>query len=366
MNHKKIQRLWREEGLRRPPPRRNTRRRPGNSEGILVRTEYPNHVWALDFPFDKTAGQRRLQLLNIVDEHTREALAMDVHRCIGADQVVSCLERLVAQRGAPARLRMDNGPELVAWVLRDWWRLSGLGTVYIEPGSPWENPWIESFNGRARDELLNTEESGSLTKPESSSKTGGSRTTPGVPTAASPVSPLPDTLPPGPPQPPNHSHNGWTNNRGPVTGNRAMPIAHYAEHIRLGTAPVRDVHDDVAQRGELTEERAGENVLVEEVPRAVQVDDGRAGALDARRRLPNVREELAIGAGNRPERHVARPVRLRHPGQAHRPAMLKHPALSVGTDPLLPVRPERPLVAIVGSGDTRDVVGPEARRRADR
>ncbi len=164
MNHKKIQRLWREESLRRPPPRRNTRRRPGNSDGILVRTEYPNHVWALDFPFDKTAGQRRLQLLNLVDEHTREALAMDVHRCIGADQVVSCLERLVAQRGAPARLRMDNGPELVAWVLRDWWRLSGLGTVYIEPGSPWENPWIESFNGRARDELLNIEESGSLTK----------------------------------------------------------------------------------------------------------------------------------------------------------------------------------------------------------
>ena len=89
---------------------------------------------------------------------------MDVHRSMGADHVVSCLERLVAQRGAPKHLRMDNGPELIAWALRDWCRLSGLDTVYIEPGSPWENPWIESFNGRARDELLNIEEFGSLTE----------------------------------------------------------------------------------------------------------------------------------------------------------------------------------------------------------
>ncbi len=164
VNHKKIQRLWREEGLRRPPPRKNKKRRPGTSDGTLLRAEHPNHVWALDFQFDETADQRRLKLLNIVDEHTREALAMDVHRSMGADHVVSCLERLVAQRGAPKHLRMDNGPELIAWALRDWCRLSGLDTVYIEPGSPWENPWIESFNGRARDELLNIEEFGSLTE----------------------------------------------------------------------------------------------------------------------------------------------------------------------------------------------------------
>lgn len=164
VNHKKVQRLWREEGLRRPPPRRNKRRRPGSSEGILLRAEYPNHVWALDFQFDETADQRRLKLLNIVDEHTREALDMDVNRSTGADAVVARLERLVAQRGAPKYLRMDNGPELIAWALRDWCRLTGLGTVYIEPGSPWENPWIESFNGRARDELLNITEFGSLTE----------------------------------------------------------------------------------------------------------------------------------------------------------------------------------------------------------
>ena len=164
VNHKRLRRLWREEGLRRPPPRKNKRRRPGGSAGVLLRAEYPNHVWALDFQFDETADQRRLKLLNIVDEHTREALAMDVDRSMGADQVVSCIERLVGERGAPGHLRMDNGPELIAWTLRDWCRLTGTSSVYIEPGSPWENPWIESFNGRARDELLNITEFGSLTE----------------------------------------------------------------------------------------------------------------------------------------------------------------------------------------------------------
>ena len=110
VNHKKIQRLWREEGLRRPPPRKNKKRRPGTSDGTLLRAEHPNHMWALDFQSDETADQRRLKLLNIVDEHTREALAMEVGRSMGADAVVACLERLVAQRGAPKHLRMDNGP----------------------------------------------------------------------------------------------------------------------------------------------------------------------------------------------------------------------------------------------------------------
>ena len=164
VNHKKLRRLWREEGLRRPPPRKNKRRRPGTTDGVLLRAEHPNHVWALDFQFDETADLRRLKLLNIVDEHTREALAMEVDRSMGADAVVACIDRLVAQRGAPGHLRMDNGPELIAWALRDWCRLAGLGTIYIEPGSPWENPFIESFNGRARDELLNITEFGSLTE----------------------------------------------------------------------------------------------------------------------------------------------------------------------------------------------------------
>ena len=163
VNHKKLRRLWRDEGLRRPPPSKNKKRRPG-SGGALLGAVYPNHVWGLDFQFDETADLRRIKLLNIVDEHTREALATDVARSIVADDVVDVLERLVAERGAPGFIRMDNGPELIAWALRDWCRLSGLGTIYIEPGSPWENPWIESFNGRIRDELLNITEFGSLTE----------------------------------------------------------------------------------------------------------------------------------------------------------------------------------------------------------
>jgi putative transposase len=162
VNHKKLRRLWREEGLRRPPPMKNKKRRPGGLDGTQLTAEYPNHVWGLDFEFDETADLRRLKLLNIVDEHTREALAMDVDRSITGDVVVATLERLVAERGAPLFIRMDNGPELIAWILRDWCRLRGLGTIYIEPGSPWENPWVESFNGRVRDELLNITEFGSL------------------------------------------------------------------------------------------------------------------------------------------------------------------------------------------------------------
>ena len=117
--------------------------------------------WALDFQFDQTADGRRLKLLNVVDEHTRQALALHVGRRADADTVV---EVLTARRGAPRHLRMDNGPELIAWALRDCCRLGGTDTVYIEPGSPWQNPYVESFSGRVRDELLNVEEFGSLTE----------------------------------------------------------------------------------------------------------------------------------------------------------------------------------------------------------
>ena len=120
--------------------------------------EYPNHVWAIDFQFDETADYRRLKIANIVDEFTREALAMEVDRSITADRLIDVIERLVVTHGAPEHLRMDNGPELLSWALRDWCRFTGTRTIYIEPGSPWENPFVESFNGRARDELLNIEE----------------------------------------------------------------------------------------------------------------------------------------------------------------------------------------------------------------
>ena len=144
----------------RSPCKRKRSRPPGGGE--LLRATRPNHVWAIDFQFDETADYRRLKLCNIVDEFTREALAMRVGRSCDADQVVEIIEALVAERGAPAHLRMDNGPELIAWALRDWCRLHHTTTSYIEPGSPWENPFVESFNGRCRDELLNIEEFGTL------------------------------------------------------------------------------------------------------------------------------------------------------------------------------------------------------------
>jgi putative transposase len=113
---------------------------------------------AIDYQFDQTTDIKTLKLLNVTDEFTKETLAIEVQRSITADDTVTVLERLVARRGrASDFLRMDNGPELTANALRDWCRFSGSGTAYIEPGSPWENPFIESFNGKLRDELLNVE-----------------------------------------------------------------------------------------------------------------------------------------------------------------------------------------------------------------
>jgi len=159
VNRKRVQRLWREEGLR-VPQRKRKRRRVGESTvpATRLRAERPNQVWAFDFQFDQTADGRALKLMNIVDEFTRESLVMLVARSIDADRTVEVLERLVAERGAPEFLRMDNGPEMTAHALQDWCEFSKAGTVYIEPGSPWQNPFVESFHSRVRDELLDVEE----------------------------------------------------------------------------------------------------------------------------------------------------------------------------------------------------------------
>jgi putative transposase len=158
VNRKRSQRLWREEGLR-VPQRRRKRGRLGESTvpADRLRAERPDHVWAFDFQFDQTDG-RVLKLLNVVDEFTREALEMHVARSIDADQTVAVLERIAAQRGAPVHVRCDNGPEMTAHALRDWCRLTSTATSYIEPGSPWQNPFAESFNARVRDELLDVEQ----------------------------------------------------------------------------------------------------------------------------------------------------------------------------------------------------------------
>jgi putative transposase len=159
VNRKRVQRLWREEGLR-VPIRRRKRQRLGSSTvpAKRLRAERPDQVWAIDFQFDQTADGRILKLLHVVDEFTREALAIECHRRIDADATVATLERLVAARGrAPRFIRCDNGPELTANALRDWCRFSRAGSSYIDPGSPWQNPYVESFGSRVRDELLSVE-----------------------------------------------------------------------------------------------------------------------------------------------------------------------------------------------------------------
>jgi putative transposase len=159
LNRKKVQRLWREEGLR-VPPRRHKRPRIGISTTPADRLSatYPNHVWALDFQFDVTSTGRTLKLLNITDEFTRESLSDLVDYSIDADRTVEVLDNLVLERGAPEFIRCDNGPELTANALRDWCRFTRTGTSYIEPGSPWQNPWVESYNSRIREELLAIEQ----------------------------------------------------------------------------------------------------------------------------------------------------------------------------------------------------------------
>ena len=154
LNRKRTQRLWREEGLR-VPQRRRKRQRLGESTVPASRlaAERPDQVWALDFQFDQTADGRLLKLLHVVDEFTREALAIGCERRIDADATVRVLDRLIADRGgAPEHIRCDNGPELTANALRDWCRFNQAGSAYIEPGSPWQNAYVESFGSRVRDE----------------------------------------------------------------------------------------------------------------------------------------------------------------------------------------------------------------------
>ncbi len=164
VNRKKVQRLWREEGLRVPPKRRK-RQRTGDSDADagLLKAEHPDHVWALDFQFDVTASGRKIKILHVLDEFTRESLADLVDHSIDADATVACLDKIASARGRhPEFIRCDNGPELTAAVLRDWCRFTSTKTSYIDPGSPWQNPWVESYGARMRDELLAIEQLDSL------------------------------------------------------------------------------------------------------------------------------------------------------------------------------------------------------------
>ncbi|MBU19466.1 MULTISPECIES: IS3-like element ISAar43 family transposase [unclassified Microbacterium] len=152
VNHKKIQRLWREEGLRVPQRRR--RKRVGSSTVDAPAAVAPNLVWAVDFQFDADEQGRPIKICSIVDEHTRECIGGLVERSITADRLTAHLEDLVAVRGAPAALRSDNGPEFISDAMADW-AGTRTGLFYIPPGSPWHNGYVESFNSRLRDECLN-------------------------------------------------------------------------------------------------------------------------------------------------------------------------------------------------------------------
>jgi putative transposase len=155
VNDKRVQRLWRSEGLKVPyRKRKKPLRGIGSAMGAMSPIR-PNALWALDFQFDVTVDGRTLKMLNIVDEFTRECPAIVVERNIDADLVVATLDRLALERGAPAYVRFDNGPEFIAFAVADWCRFNGTSSIFIDPGSPWQNAWIESFNGRLRDELLN-------------------------------------------------------------------------------------------------------------------------------------------------------------------------------------------------------------------
>jgi len=158
VNHKRVERIWRREGLR-VPKKQPKRRRLWLHDGscVRLRPQHRNHVWAYDFVAARTYDGRPLRLLTVVDEYTRECLAIEVARSQRAEDVIFRLTELFVRQGPPAYLRSDNGPEFTAKVIRQWLTRLGVGTLFIEPGSPWENGYNESFNGKLRDELLNGE-----------------------------------------------------------------------------------------------------------------------------------------------------------------------------------------------------------------
>jgi putative transposase len=158
VNHKRVERLWRQEGLK-VPQRQPKRRRLWLNDGSCIRLRplYPNHVWSYDFVSERTTDGRPIRMLNIIDEYTRECLAIHIGRQIKAADVLYILSELFILRGAPDYIRSDNGSEFTAEMVREWLQRLGVKTLFIEPGSPWENGYIESFNGKMRDELLNGE-----------------------------------------------------------------------------------------------------------------------------------------------------------------------------------------------------------------
>ena len=158
VNHKRVERIWRQEGLK-VPKKQPKRGRLWLNDGscLRLRPEYPDHVWSYDFVLERTHDGRAFRILNVIDEYTRECLAIRVERNLDHEDVQECLAELFCTRGVPTHLRSDNGPEFIAIQLRLWLNRLGVKTLFIEPGSPWENGYVESFNGKMREELLDRE-----------------------------------------------------------------------------------------------------------------------------------------------------------------------------------------------------------------
>jgi len=155
INHKKVERLWKQNGLTVPARRRQRRR--GKQLDRPIKPLYPNHVWAYDFMEDSCVYGSKLRILTVVDEFTRESLEVGVASSIPARKVIDVLEFLFIMHGCPEYIRSDNGPEFIAREIQDWLGERKIATAYIEPGKPWQNGVNESFNGRLRDECLNME-----------------------------------------------------------------------------------------------------------------------------------------------------------------------------------------------------------------
>jgi putative transposase len=158
VNAKRVERIWRREGLK-VPQKQPKKGRLWLSEGscIRLRPEHPNHVWSYDFVEDRTHDGRKYRMLNLIDEFTRECLATRVDRKLNSTDVIDVLSDQFILRGIPGHIRSDHGPEFIAKAVREWIAAVGARTAYIEPGSPWENGYCESFNSKLRDELLDGE-----------------------------------------------------------------------------------------------------------------------------------------------------------------------------------------------------------------
>jgi transposase InsO family protein len=167
INHKRVERIWREEGLKLPN-KQTKKRRLWLTDGscVRLRAEHKNHVWSYDFVEDKTYNGKKIRILNIIDEYTRECLASIPRRSWRNNDVIEVLAGLMLIKGTPEYLRSDNGSEFTAKRIREWLSGAGVITAYIEPGSPWENGYIESFNARMRDEFLNGELFGNMYEAE--------------------------------------------------------------------------------------------------------------------------------------------------------------------------------------------------------